>query len=200
MAQVSTPTELPEGFPQDLVHDLELADGRKVHLRPILPDDEADLRQAVAEADPETLRMRFLGGRPPQSDEDFAHLVRVDYVNRLAVVALTPEGVGVGIARYERLHDDGGYGDAAEIAVAVDRDWRHLGVATALVQLLGEAALRQGVRRFQAEFFADNIDVTDLIAGAGLHYVRSLDETGVVSVDVALPDEEPPEPAAPDAP
>lgn len=175
----------PAGFPADLVREVRLDDGRNVLLRPILPEDEAELRRAVAAADPETLRMRFLGGRPPQSDADFQHLVQVDYDDRFAVVAVDPDGQGAGIARYERLR---GREDTAEVAVAVDVPWRHVGLATRLLTLLGEAALRHGVRRFEAEFFADNADVTDLLDEAGLRYVRTADESGVVTVDVLLPD------------
>lgn len=175
----------PEGYPADLVRDVTLLDGRKVQLRPILPSDEEQLRAAVAQADPETLRMRFLGGRPPQTDADFDHLVRVDYVDRLAVVAVAPDGTGVGLARYERLRDRP---DTAEVAVAVDPAWRHVRCATELVTLLGEGALRNGVRRFEAEFFADNLDVTDLLKEAGLRYVVQPDESGVVTVDVLLPE------------
>lgn len=175
----------PDSFPDDLVREVTLLDGREVLLRPILPSDEQQLREAVGRADPETLRMRFLGGRPPVSDADFAHLVNLDYVDRLAVVAVTRDGTGVGIARYERLRDQP---DTAEVAVAVDPAWRHVRCATELVTLLGEGALRNGVRRFQAEFFADNVDVTDLLKEAGLRYVVQPDESGVVTVDVVLPD------------
>jgi acetyltransferase len=168
-------------------------DGRTVLVRPILPEDEAELRRAVAGADPETLRRRFLGGRPPQTDADFAHLVQVDYRSRLAVVALGPDGQGVGLARYETLPGDGEPGTAAEVAVAVDPAWRHVGLATVLLRALAEGAQRAGIRRFQAEFFADNVDISDLLAEAGVHYVREQDATGVVTVAVLLP--EPGEPA-----
>ena len=182
---MSTST-LPAGYPSDLVRDVELLDGRHVALRPVLPEDEAELRRKAAAADPETLRRRFLGGRGPQTDQEFRRLVVVDYVDRFAVVAVDDDGEGVGIARYERLADD--EGRVAEIAVVVDPAWRQIGLATALVHLLGEAALRNGVRRFSAEYFADNIDVGDLLVESGLPYVRNRDPGGVVSVDLQLPE------------
>ncbi len=172
----------PAGFPEDLVREVELLDGRRVLLRPIVPDDEAELRRAVTEADPETLRRRFLGGRPPYTDEDFRRLVEVDYHDRLAVVALDEDGTGVGIARYERLRDP----EAAEIAVVVDPSWRHVGLATALVQLLGEGAVRNGIHRIKAEYFADNADVSDMLREAGLAYVLRRDDAGMVTVDLLL--------------
>ncbi|MGB8649708.1 MAG: GNAT family N-acetyltransferase, partial [Mycobacteriales bacterium] len=173
----------PEGFPQDLEQDVTLLDGREVFVRPILPSDADELRRAVENADPETLRTRFLGGSPPHHEEDFQHLVRVDYDRRMAVVAFAKEGQGVGIARYEAVED----GDAAEVSVAIDPAWRQVGLASALVRVLGEAAVQHGIHRFSAEFFADNVDVADILTEAGLPYQSRRDDAGVVSVDIELP-------------
>ena len=175
-----TPT--PPGFPSWLSQDVMLLDGRSVFVRPVLPDDAAELRRAVEQADPETLRRRFLGGRPPQSDHEFRRLVCVDYERRFAVVAFALDGRGVGIARYEALRDS----DTAEVAVAVAPAWRHVGLATALVPLLAAAAVRNGLRCFTAEFFADNVDVTDLIAETGAPYQNS-SASGVAVAEVTLP-------------
>ena len=106
----------------------------------------------------------------------------MDYDRRLAVVAFAPDGRGVGIARYEALRDS----DTAEVAVAVAVAWRHVGLATALVPLLAAAAVRNGLLCFTAEFFADNVDVTDLIAEAGAPYQDS-SVSGVVAAEVTLP-------------
>ena len=172
----------PPGFPSWLAQDVVLLDGRRVFVRPVLPEDAAELRRAVEQADPETLRTRFLGGRPPRSDQEFRRLVCVDYDRRLAVVACAPDGRGVAIARYEAL----GESDTAEVAVAVAPAWRHVGLATALLPLLAAAAVRNGFRRFTAEFFADNLDVTDLIAEAGTPYQNS-SASGVGDAELTLP-------------
>lgn len=175
--------EAAPGYPAWLVRDVALQDGREVHLRPILPSDAAELRRAVEHTDPETLRRRFLGARPPRTDQQFEHLVCVDYHRRLAVAALGADGQGVGIARYEAVGDT----DTAEVAVTVDRAWRHVGLATVLVQLLAAAAMKNGIRRFTAEFFADNLDVADLLADAGAPYQRSDSPAGVSAAEVELP-------------
>lgn len=154
----------PRSFPKELETDLVLADGRKVKVRPILPSDADQLRAAIANADPETLRARFLGGKPPTDEATIQHLVCVDYVHRLALVAFDLDGTGVGIARYEGREGS----DVAEVAVAIDPDWRHVGLATDLLHLLGLAAHARGIRAFTATFFADNRDVSDIIRESGL--------------------------------
>ena len=160
---------------------MALADGRVVWLRPIVPDDVDELRRKVAEGDPQTLHDRLLGGRPPQTDEEFTRLVTVDYDRRFAVVALSPDRRGVGIARYEARQGD----DAAEVAVAIDPQWRRVGLATALLRLLGEAALGNGIERFTAEFLRANVDVGSLLTEAHLPVViRVEDDVAVAEVDL----------------
>ncbi len=72
--------------------------------------------------------------------------------------------------------------------MAVDPGWRHIGLATVLIRLLAEAAVSNGIRHFTAEFFTDNLDVGDLFSESGLPYRSSEQSTGVVDVDVTLPD------------
>lgn len=175
----------PPGFPRSLVGEVTLRDGRHVFVRPVLPSDAPLLRKAVEEADPETLRMRFLGGRPPQDDEAFERLVCLDYDRRLAVAAFSPEGKGVAIARYEAIGDTA----TAEVAVAVDPLWRHVGLATALLRVLADGAVRHRIRQFSAEFFASNFDVSDMLGEAPVVYRKSQDAAGVVSADIVLPRE-----------
>jgi GNAT superfamily N-acetyltransferase len=173
---------LPPGYPSNLERDVVLLDGRAVHLRPILPSDAAQLRAAIQRADAETLRRRFLGGRPPYRDNEIARLTQVDYTTRMAVVALDAAGTGVGVARYDR----GQTTETAEVAVAVDGDWRHVSLATCLLRVLAEHAATVGIRRFHAEFFSDNIDVLELLEESGLPVQQDRSEAGVQSADVTL--------------
>lgn len=171
----------PDGYDRCYERDVTLGDGRTAHLRPIVPRDIEELRRAVAEADQDTIRRRFLGGRPPDTDEAFERLVTVDYDRRFAVVALSDSRRGIGIARYEVLPDD----DAADVAVAVDPGWRRVGLATALLQLLGEAALDHGIERFSADFLRENVDVSSILNASGLPIDHS-EHHGVVEAEVDL--------------
>jgi RimJ/RimL family protein N-acetyltransferase len=158
-----------------------LADGRLVHVRPIAPSDLEELRRAIENADPETLRMRFLGGRPPQTDEELRHLVDLDHKRREAVVALDDDGHGVGIARYETLSDE----HTAEVAIAVDPAWRRVGLATSLLARLLRTALRNGITTIHADYFATNRDVADLVRLAG-HEPTTHMSGGVVDEEVSI--------------
>jgi len=172
----------PTGYPAELEADVLLSDGRHVHVRPILPSDGPALAAAVASADAETLRLRFLGWRPVLDDASFRHLVEVDYQRRLALVAFDSADRGVGIARYEGRPDE----DLVEIAIAVDPDWRRVGLGHRLLTILGEAAATRGIRRLVAAYSVGNHDVEGLLRSCGLPY-RTLATHGVVEVQLELP-------------
>ena len=176
----------PPGYPRFYERETALADGRVAYLRPILPRDVDALREAVAEADAETLRHRFLGGRPPVTDEEFRRLACVDYDRRFAIVALSPSRRGIGIARYEATG-----GSSAEVAVAVDPGWRRVGLATALLRLLGEAALEHGIDRFTVEFLVDNVDVASILRESHLPVVvHQGDGAAEAEVDIGAAERE----------
>jgi GNAT superfamily N-acetyltransferase len=173
-----SPKDEPRGYPSELECVLAVADRRKVYVRPIVPADKDALREAVTHADPETLRARFLGGRPPADDRALDYLTVLDYVHRLALVAFDPKGRGVAIARYEGAAGS----DVAEVAVAVDPAWRRVRLATGLLQLLASAAIERGITAFTASYYADNVDVHDLVTRSGLPHRQAA--AGAVVVDI----------------
>ena len=156
-----------------------LRDGRIVDVRPVIPGDGAELGEAMRSADPDTLNRRFLGGPPPVTPALLKYLTVLDYRTRFALVARDRvTGRGVAIARYERVADG-----VAEVAVVVDPGWRRVGLATALVHLLGEAALARGISTFTASFLVDNQPVAALVADAG---GASFIADGIAHLEVAL--------------
>jgi GNAT superfamily N-acetyltransferase len=135
-----------------------LRDGRVVDVRPVVPDDAAELGEAIRTADPDTRNRRFLGGPPPVTTALLEYLTVLDYRTRFALVARARvAGRGVGIARFERVGDG-----VAEVAVVVEPGWRRVGLATALIHLLGAAALARGISTFNRPVAALLVD-----AGAG---------------------------------
>jgi RimJ/RimL family protein N-acetyltransferase len=160
---VTQPPTLPRGYPLDFERIVRLHDGRRVFIRPILPGDAPELAEAIRTTDAETIRQRFLGGRPHVTPELMAHLTKVDYVRRFALVAIDPvRRQGVAVARYESVGDG-----VAEVAVAVAPAWRDAGLATELVQVLAQAAADRGIHSFTGTYLAENRPVAALISDAG---------------------------------
>jgi RimJ/RimL family protein N-acetyltransferase len=178
---VTEPPTLPRGYPLNFQRLVRLPDGRRVYVRPILPGDAPELAEAISTADPDTIHRRFLGGRPHVTPELMAHLTRVDYVSRFALVAIdTVRRNGVAVARYESVGDG-----VAEVAVAVTPAWRDAGLATELVQLLAQAAIERGIHAFTGTYLAENRPVAALISDAGATADKVTDH-GITEFSVQL--------------
>jgi RimJ/RimL family protein N-acetyltransferase len=174
------PAQVPPDYPPEYERRLRLHDGRTVSIRPVVPHDAPALAGAILTADADTLRRRFLGGPPRVTPALLARLTTLDYVRRFALVAAEHTGRGVAIARYDAM-DDG----MADVAVVVDPAWRRVGLATALVELLAQAALNRDIHEFSASYLAENRPVPALLAHAG-GSGRQVIREGIAEVAVAL--------------
>jgi GNAT superfamily N-acetyltransferase len=125
--------------------------------------------------------MRFLGSRPSMDEASLRHLVEVDYTWRLALVAVSGEGRGIAIGRYE-----GAPGErSAEVAVAVEPGWRRVGLGTGLLVLLAFAAAARGIRAFLATYSGENYEVSRMVARSGLPH-RTTVSRGVTEAEIDL--------------
>lgn len=119
-----------------------LRDGVLVTVRPIQPEDEAELTALYARLSPETAYQRFftvMARLPP----DWAHfLAHVDYERRMALVAVDPLDRLIAVARYD--YDE--RAEEAEIAIVVQDAWQGKGLGTVLLSRLFEHAGRKGIR------------------------------------------------------
>ena len=115
---------------------VELRDRTKVRLRPIVPEDEPLLHEAVAAMSERTVYFRFFSPIKRMSDALAHRLAVVDYNDRFALVATThrPNGMEriVGVARYDRAPGT----EAAEVAVAVIDEFQRRGLGGQLLAVL----------------------------------------------------------------
>jgi len=163
-----------------------LRDGREIVVRPIRPDDRAELAAGMTRLSPESRYRRFFTPTEGLSASALRYLTEVDHHDHEALVALEPGTErGIGVARYVRSRQDP---ELAEVAVAVEDSWHNRGVATALLGRLTQRAREVGVRRFSAEILSDNQPMLDLIDELGEVTLRHLDH-GSVAVEVELPSE-----------
>jgi GNAT superfamily N-acetyltransferase len=158
-----------------------LTDGSQILLRPIEPDDKKNLLAGFERLSPESRYKRFLTPTNELSDRALAYLTEVDHHDHEAIVAQTPAGKPLGVARFVRTN-----GDTAEAAVAVADDWQGRGVGTALLTRLAERAREEGISRFTATCLATNEDILQLLRELGPTRVGSAGD-GVVEVQVDLP-------------
>ncbi len=169
---------LPPGYPFDFERQLTLDDGRLVYVRPVVPGDAVLLASAVAEADADTLYHRFFNPAIRLDKKRLRFLTEVDYERRFALVAFA-RGEGVAIARFEPAGEG-----LAEIAVVVKPEWRRIGLATAMFDLLEDAAIERDVAQFEALYLPDNHAIERVLEKRGFGGVTV--DAGVARVTKTL--------------
>src|SRR5918996_1245559 len=152
--------------------------GRRRH-RPH-PPDPARRRSPHHRHPPLTCCFHFFTPPPRLSDEEVERLTHVDYVVRMAFVALRDD-VMVGVARYDRLPTR----SEAEVAFFVDDRHQGRGMATLLLEYLAEAARRTGITGFTATVLPSNSRMVGVFRSAGFTTASRFDD-GVIEVRLDL--------------
>lgn len=174
-------------YPTHLIESLVLADGRRVTLRPVLPQDDALEQDFVARLSPATRRMRFHGSVNGLAAAQAARMSSVDYRQELALVvtALDDAAAEQGDDAPERLVADARYvrcadGRSAEFAIVVADDWAGLGLAHRLLAALCDGARRGGLRWLRGEVLADNPRMLGLMQACGFCLRPHPEDPGLV--------------------
>jgi len=136
-------------------------------IRAIRPDDKQALRDGIKRASPKSAYHRFFQQKLDLSDKELVYFTEVDFEHHVALVAIIPaDRTYVGVGRYVVLKDVPG--KIAEVAFAVDDEYRGRGIATLLLQHLTEIARAAGLSEFQATVLADNESMLDVLSHSEL--------------------------------
>jgi ribosomal protein S18 acetylase RimI-like enzyme len=166
---------------------IELSDGTKVLVRPIVPDDEPLLHEAVAAMSERTVYFRFFSPLKRMSDALAHRLAVVDYNDRFALVATTNKPTGkeriVGVARYDRVPKT----DVAETAVAVVDEFQRRGLGSALMSILAKVAREHRIKTFTLIVLPENQQMLGLLRKMGWIHRAKL-SGGVYDISFELPE------------
>jgi len=172
-------------YPADLIDVVRLRDGRRVLVRPVLPQDE-DLTLAFFGSLPAQARYdRFMAPMPNLPPDLIKRFTNIDYASHLALVAEVFTGgreTVVAEARYARGPDP----SVAEFAVAVAEDWQGQGLASLLLAKLLCRAAEAGIRRVVGETLATNERMLHLARKAGFIARPSPDVRSLVVLEKRL--------------
>jgi len=168
-------------------HVVELREGTKVHLRPIVPEDEPLLHEAVAAMSERTVYFRFFSPIKRMSDALAHRLAVVDYKDRFAIVATTHRPNGreriAGVARYDRARNT----DVAEVAVAVIDEFQRRGLGSVLLAELARVGRMHGIKTFSLIVLPENREMLGLLRKMGwIHQARL--NGGVYEISFDLPE------------
>jgi RimJ/RimL family protein N-acetyltransferase len=131
-----------------------LRDGRPVEIRALKPGDRAAFVAAVEQTSAPSLRRRFFAPRRDFSEQEVAYYLNVDFVDHVALIAVTEEDgrpVIIGGGRYivERP------GQAELAFVVIDR-YQGQGVGSALMRHLAAIARNAALDHLIAQVLPEN--------------------------------------------
>lgn len=188
MEDVSMADKLPHSayLGPDYPHwDTTLADGSRVLIRPIGPQDAAAERAFIESLSPKSRRNRFLGQVAHPSDELIGQLTDIDYVNDVALVAIAPQEAGHGIVGVSRYAVDSSR-KSCECAVVVADAWQGKGLGTALMECLKTLAAERGLLSMRSVDLAENREMRDLASALGFHSCPDPDDPCQVIHTISL--------------
>jgi len=160
-----------------------LRDGRQVEIRALRPADRPELLEAATRTSDRSLYRRFFGVRRTFSEAEVAAFVNIDFVNEVALLAVTREDgreVVAGGGRYIVVQPG-----TAELAFMVVDEFQGLGLASALLRHLTALARAAGLREFLAEVLSDNTAMLRVFERSGLRMERRR-ENGVLHISLHI--------------
>ena len=171
---------LPEGDPAAFETDVVLSDGATVLVRPIRPEDGPRLLAFHARQSAQSIYYRYFSPRPRLSERDVDRLTSLDYVDRMALIAVRGDDL-IGVARYDRWR----HRAEAEVAFFVDDANHGRGLATVLLEHLAVRAREVGMTAFTASVLPDNRKMIGVFTAAGFETATKFAD-GVVEVRLGL--------------
>lgn len=177
LLELAAQIELRGATPAPMQRTLLLADGSEVLLRAATPSDAPLVGALHAVCSPHTRRSRFLPPAARLAPDALARLVGGG-----AVLALTADG-GSAVALANLDADEPA---TAAVALLVADAWQGRGLGTALLRMLAEAAVAQGVSELVASARTEDIGIMKIFRRAGLLPCAEIVD-GTVHLRAALP-------------
>jgi len=175
----------PPRVPVGMIRPLALPDGRRLLVRPLLPQDDAAEQQFVQALSPASRYRRFHIGLRSLPEALLRQLTQIDHRSHVALVA-QPESDDdeppiVADARYVVTVPG-----SAEFALAVADGWQRQGVGRRMLQLLARHAARHGVRQLSGDVLFDNLPMVRMLLALGCELQPRDDEPGLLQATIAL--------------
>lgn len=165
--------------------ELQLEDGRRLWLRPILPADAEPLRAGFALLTPEEVRMRFLHPLTELTPQMARRLTHIDPRTQFALVLAEPEPPGQAlVGGVVRAAIDTGT-RRADFAILVSRFLANQGLGTLLMKQMLRWARLKRLNAVYGDVLQNNAQMLNLAQQLGFRRLPA-DEPGLVRIEKPL--------------
>jgi acetyltransferase len=173
-------------YPKALEQEVELPGGRRLLLRPVMPEDERPLQAGFAKVRPEHIRLRFFAPLKELSHRLAAKLTQIDYDREMAFVLVGPGAPGeaewFGTVRLVADPDN----ERGEYAVLLRSDLIGQGIGRLLMERIIEYGRSRGLSEIYGEVLRENTGMLHLAAELGFHIETDFDDMDIVKVRLPL--------------
>jgi GNAT acetyltransferase-like protein len=167
--------------------DVRLRDGRRVRIRPLVPQDRVDITRGIERVYQTT--HPFHWRRTEQHDRDaelglLAEAVQGSHRGWGAIALDEPGRPGIGVARFIRTPDDPWH---ARVAIGIVADYDGVELGRVLLQTLLVGAAEAGLRTLLADVSPANAVALKLFKAAGADAVESAGDAVRLAIPVSQP-------------
>jgi ribosomal protein S18 acetylase RimI-like enzyme len=178
------PGPVNEDFDDRVIHS-RLEDGRAICIRAVRPDDEARLREGVAQLSDRSRYLRFFTPAPTMPDHVIEKLVDVDGHRHLAwgaILSDDPDYDAIGVVHAVRSDE---HSRRAEFAIAVLDDFHGQGLARMLSAVLLIHCRLERIATLDSQVLLENRPAIRLLRSLGAEQCRSEDSVGEYALNIA---------------
>lgn len=173
-------------YPSELEEEFPLADGRRLLLRPIRPEDEPALQRAFAKLTPEEIRLRFFVPVKTLSHVTAARFTQIDYDREMALILTEPGIAGqtevFGVVRISADPDN----EQAEYAIIVRHDMTGMGLGILLMRRIIDYCRKRGIRVIFGDVLRDNTTMLKLCERLGFSRKALPEDPKILRVSLEL--------------
>ncbi|ADV26205.1 CoA-binding domain protein [Pseudoxanthomonas suwonensis 11-1] len=171
-------------YPKEWERMVELAQDRRMFVRPVRPEDEQMFLEFFSRVSDEDLRLRFFSAVRHFSHEFIARLTQLDYARSIALVAIDPDNGGMLGA--VRLLADANY-ERGEYGIMVRSDLKGLGIGWQLMRIMIEWAGSIGLKAVDGQVLRENVTMLAMCQQLGFKVTPDREDPTVmdVTLDVA---------------
>jgi acetyltransferase len=173
-------------YPHHLEEQVQLKYGQRCLFRPILPEDEPQLRAFIAQVTKEDLYYRYFSEINEFTHDDLANMTQIDYDREMAIVAVRQHNGANEIIGVSRAISDADNIDA-EFSVLVRSDLKGLGMGRRLLEKMIRYTRDHGLQQLNGITMPHNTGMITLARKLNFRVNIQLDD-GIVSLNLPLAD------------
>jgi acetyltransferase len=164
-------------YPKELEEWFTMANGEKVLLRPIRPEDEPKHYEFVSRLTSEDIRFRFFGLVKELPHDQMARLTQIDYEREMAFIARADldkdkEEETLGVVRTVTDADN----ERTEFSIVVRSDLKGSGLGVAMLEKMIRYSRARGTREMIGQVLKDNTRMLHFCENLGFRRERMVEE------------------------